>query len=355
MKKVGFFIAALAVFAVVYVCVNRSLGSAESNSAETGLSSQTLVINDEYAVPWSEVVIFREGELLGIKNARDGVLLAPAYSEVLRMAEYGGDGDFYLFGTPEGRYDAKLVVDRSYLVIGQEDSCGLYTKQGEELLPRCYTCIRWADGPAVYEVFDAETDTLSFWKDGRFILRKPNSDYWGADLQKKRHVFASDKGKKWEFYDFAGGDCQQLFLKDAPCGYYIPQYLEPGRFLLPDEGDSRVINGRGRPLFSLDKFVEVCGNFLLVASDDEEEEFYDVLFNNGKRLVAKADMAYAVVTSSVPHLPTGEIVVEKDHVFRFYDVLGKFVKEVPGVRQVWLLWQGEVSQSDDILVYAETD
>ncbi len=177
MKKVGFFIAALAVFAVVYVCVNRSLGSAESNSAETGLSSQTLVINDEYAVPWSEVVIFREGELLGIKNARDGVLLAPAYSEVLRMAEYGGDGDFYLFGTPEGRYDAKLVVDRSYLVIGQEDSCGLYTKQGEELLPRCYTCIRWADGPAVYEVFDAETDTLSFWKDGRFILRKPNSDY----------------------------------------------------------------------------------------------------------------------------------------------------------------------------------
>ncbi len=130
MKKVGFFIAALAVFAVVYVCVNRSLGSAESNSAETGLSSQTLVINDEYAVPWSEVVIFREGELLGIKNARDGVLLAPAYSEVLRMAEYGGDGDFYLFGTPEGRYDAKLVVDRSYLVIGQEDSCGLYTKQG---------------------------------------------------------------------------------------------------------------------------------------------------------------------------------------------------------------------------------
>ena len=80
-----------------------------------------------------------------------------------------------------------------------------------------------------------------------------------------------------------------------------------------------------------------------------------MLFNNGKRLVAKADMAYAVVTSSVPHLPTGEIVVEKDHVFRFYDVLGKFVKEVPGVRPVWLLWQGEVSQSDDILVYAETD
>ena len=61
------------------------------------------MINDEYAVPWSEVVIFREGELLGIKNARDGVLLAPAYSEVrCGWQNAGGDGDFYLFGTPRG-------------------------------------------------------------------------------------------------------------------------------------------------------------------------------------------------------------------------------------------------------------
>ncbi len=353
MKKIGFFMAALAVFAVVYVCVNKSLDSA--NSAETGLSSQTLVINGEYVVPWSEVVIFREGELLGIKNAWDSVLLVPAYNEVLLMAEYGGDGDFYLFRTPDGRYGAQLVVERFHLVVAQDDFYGLYTKRGEELLPRRYTNIRWVDGPAAYEVFDAETDTLSFWKDGCFILRKPNSDYWGADLQKKRHVFASDKGKTWEFYDFAGGDCQQLFLKDAPCGYYIPQYLEPGRFLLPEESNSRVINEKGRSLFSLDKFIEVCGNFLLVASDDEEEEFYDVLFNNGKRMVAKADMAYAVVTSSVPHLPTGEIIVEKDHVFRLYDVFGKFVKEVSGVRPVWMLWQGEAPECEDILVYAEID
>ena len=113
-----------------------------------------------------------------------------------------------------------------------------------------------------------------------------------------------------------------------PLRVLYSQVSETGTVLLPDEGDSRVINGRTTAV-SLDLLPEVCGKFLLRLPDDEEEEFWlDVCFNNGPKagFAKSGRAAYAVVTSSVPHLPTGEIVVEKDHVFRFYDVLGKFVK-----------------------------
>ncbi len=328
-KNLLFWSIVVCLTAMLYACGNKS-----DNKQETLDVGGTYEITDRCDVSAEGVEVFKQNGLFGVKNSYGQVLLAPQYGKVMY---YGVsevcEGEFAFWreknvSAYESFPDAELFCDRLNFVLRKDSLCGLFSKDGKELLPVKYPEIQAMSAAGSYAVIWGER-CLSIWKDGRFILGGCDSGFYGTDLEKKQYVFADQEGKRWDFYDFEGKNHQQLTLKNAPIGVCIPQCLEPGRFLV----DNCIVNARGGKLVEFSEWTEVCGNFLLVAGRDEK---YDVFFNDGKKLAADVDMAYMSVTEDAPHLPTGDIVIEENGKFKLYDRNGKFVNNVSGVVSVWV-------------------
>ncbi len=296
------------------------------------------------------VSVFAEGGLFGVKNTKGSFILQPEYANVYHYnSELCDDEEFAFWRdstSTDKLPDAEVICDRMNLLLRKGNLSGIFSRQGEELLavkyPEIYTMA--AAGSYSVTLIDG---TISVWKGGRFIINGYDGIFYGTDLEKQKYVFSNEEGTLWDFYDFDGKGHCRLTLPAAPKGVCLPQYLEPGRFLV----DNAIVNAGGKILLQFPKWTEVCGNFLLVPAGDDK---YDVFSNTGKKLATGVDMAYMVTAEDIPHLPTGEIVVEKDGRFSFYNRLGKYQKNVPGVIQVWAF--AELTAQDregGVLVYSD--
>lgn len=336
MKNFLSLIAAFVVLAALNACGNKSNITENETQVEPSSVINVVTIDNSYMIPQTTVIIFKEDSLFGLKTSAGDILLPAIYAEILYYRASDFSFDEYAFWRKKNSFvernflpDAQVIADRYNLVICKDTLAGIYSKKGEELLPMKYLDICPMEGAKSYQVsFDDED--MAIWKDGRFIIHGKLSEFHGIDLQKQRFVFSNGEGKNWEFYDFDGKNRQTLKIKKALDGFYIPQYLETNRFLLLDGDKSCITDAAGNSVVKLKKWADICGNFLLVPSKDKIG-CIDVLFNNGKLLVSEVDLAYPIVSKSVPYLSTGEIVIEKNAIFVVYDQYGKRIKKVDGI------------------------
>ena len=321
----------IAAFFTAMLC---ACGNKSDNKREIPDAGDSFEVKDGCSVSAEGVEVFKQNGLFGVKNSSGEIILTPQYGKVVHYGVSEVCDDEFAFWLPENVSvyesvpDAELFCDRLNLVLRKDTLSGIFSKDGRELLPVKYPEIYAMSAAGSYAVVE-NGDCLSVWKDGRFILSGCESGFYGTDLEKKRYVFADRFGKRWDFYDFEGKNHQRLTLKEAPLGVCLPQFLEPGRFLV----DNCIVNARGGKLAEFPEWTEVCGNFLLVPGSDGK---YDVFFNDGKKLTEGVDMAYMLVTENTPHLPTGDIVIDENGSFKLYDRNGKFANNVPGVVPVWV-------------------
>ncbi len=294
-----------------------------------------------------EVSVFAEGGFFGVKNIKGNQILPPEYANVYHYASELCDDEFaFWLETTDKLPDAEIVCDRMNLLLRKGSLSGIFSRQGEELLAVEYPEIYTMAVAGSYSV-TLDDGTISVWKDGCFIINGYDGIFYGTDLEKQKYVFSNEEGTLWDFYDFDGKGRCRLTLLEAPGGVCLPQYLEPGLFLV----DDAIVDADGKILLQFPKWTEVCGNFLLVPASDDK---YDVFLNNGRKLVAGVDMAYMVTTEDIPHLPTGEIVIEKGGCFSFYNRLGKYQKDVPGVIHVWVFAELIAQDKEGgVLVYSD--
>ena len=351
MKKGLLFVSvAVCILATLCACGNKSKNTQEMPEEEYGTGA--VVIKDGCEVSNDGVCVFKQDGLFGIKNACGEVILAPEYAHVVHYEASEVCDEEYAFWRAENLPttgnipDAELFCERLNLLLRKDTLNGIFSKSGEELLPLKYPEIYAMSAAGSYAVM-LNDEQLSVWKDGRFILNGCESGFYGTDLEKKQYVFADQAGKCWDFYDFNGKKHQRLVMKNAPQGMYLPQFLELGRFLV----DDCIVNACGKKLVELPEGTEICGNFLMAPREDGG---YNIFFNNGKKMAVGIDMAYMPVTGEIPHLPTGDIVIEKDGHFKLYDRWGKFVKDVPGIARLWVFSEMTTEELDgNVPVYSD--
>ena len=345
MKKIGLYFLVVAFMATVCACGNK--GEKFVQNGDVDCTADIEEVKDNTPM-FGDLYVFKVGSFYGVKNAAGKVLLPPEYSKVTHygMSEIHDSEFAFWHGDNQdgcGVPDAELFFDRWNVLLRKGNLNGIYSLEGEELLPPEYSEIFSMTAAGSYAVTLKNGD-LSIWKDGKFIVDANGRDFYGTDLEKRQYVFADAHGLRWDFYDFNGENRQRLSLREMPQGVCLPQLLENGRFLV----DNCIVNARGSKQKVFSDWTEVCGNFLMVPGKNEK---YSVFFNNGKKLVENVDMAYMVVTEDKPHLPTGEIVVESNGEYWFYSQVGKKEKKVSGVMPVWLF--SDVENNGKVPVYSE--
>lgn len=349
MKRIGLCLGVVAIMAMMCACGNDSKKSAQERTEETACVADMEEVT-ESCFMFGDVFVFKVGDFYGVKNSEGDILLPPEYAKVVH---YGiselHDSEFAFWHNTQCSVgscvpDAEIFYDRWNLLVRRDDKNGIYSLKGKELLSMKYPEIYSMTAAGSYAV-TSENGEMLIWKDGKFIVNANGRVFYGTDLEKRQYVFSDEQGLCWDFYDFNGENRQRLRLREVPQGVSLPQFLEHGRFLV----DNNIVNARGSVLKNFPDWTDVCGNFLMVPENANEDK-YSVFFNNGRELVSGADNVYMVVTEDKPHLPTGDIVVEIDGSFELYNQQGKKIKDVSGVNPVWLFAEIE---NTGIPVYSE--
>lgn len=315
-----------------------------------GCRSETAEVKEKLQTSGSTVQVFRQDEMFGLKNAQGKVILPAEYAKVRLRDSWQAEGCEVAFWhkekmTPGDPADGTLMFDRGYLLLCRNNRFGLFSADGTELLPIEYEeilPIHLADSYAVI----SDDGSFDIWKDGSFILQMKGNHFYGVDAQKRCYVFSNKRGRVWDFYGFDGKTHQRLVLpKPAPV-CFVPQWLGDNRFWV----DYTIVDQRGTELVKMPEMTEVCGDFLIVPSEDCRE--FDVFFSDGKLFVSGVSMAYPVASTEVPHLPTGDIIIDRDGKLLVYDRLGNFLQEVDQITPVGAFSQVEPAKGS-VLFFAD--